>query len=418
MGWLVPFPELTDAQRRAVLLSPELHRVFAGPPGSGKTMVLLHRAANLRDAFGIDPARLQVFVFTNTLKSYIRSELGLLRLPDSCVSTFDSWCLRFFHAVVRGRVPMDDDETDYPRLRATAAAWLREHPLRHRPFDAVLVDEGQDLDGSTFEILRSVASHVTVCTDSRQQLYDTGSSETEIAGWLGLGQRNVSFLDAFRCVPLVSRLASLYIAEPEERERFLRQVRAEQGERELPLLFVARSAAEERGRLVQVLRTRLARGERVAILVPSKRMMGRIQRACGEAGLTLETSPHLRFTSLVPKLLTYHGGKGLVFDSVLLPGIEQGAFRHGDASAWLRLLFVGITRARRWVYLSTQSASTDVYSPLRRLLGPDAAGCCEVQWGAGGPVQTGLFEQAPAPPRAEGRVDLPPTPDDDLTDLL
>ena len=287
MGWLVPFPELTDAQRRAVLLSPELHRVFAGPPGSGKTMVLLHRAANLRDAFGIDPARLQVFVFTNTLKRYIHSELGLLGLPGSCVSTFDGWCLRFFHAVVHGQVPMKDGETDYPRLRAKTAAWLREHPLRHKPFDAVLVDEGQDLDGSTFEILRHVASHVTVCTDSRQQLYDTGSSEAEIAGWLGLGQRNVSFLDAFRCVPLVSRLASLYIGEPEERERFLRLVRVEQGERELPLLFVARSGMEERARLVQVLRTRLARGERVAILVPSKRMMWRIQRACTEAGLTL-----------------------------------------------------------------------------------------------------------------------------------
>lgn len=385
MGWLVPFPELTDAQRRAVLLSPELHRVFAGPPGSGKTMVLLHRAAHLRDAFGIEPARLQVFVFTNTLKSYIRSELGLLGLPEACVNTFDSWCLRFFRAVVRGRVPVNDGQTDYPRLRATTAAWLREHPLGEKAFDAVLVDEGQDLDQSTFEILLHVASHITVCTDSRQQLYDRGSSEADIARWLGLGRRNVAFLDAFRCVPLVSRLASLYIDDPEERERFLRQVRVEQGERELTLLFVARSGVEERGRLVQVLRTRVARGERVAILVPSKRMMGRIQWACGKAGLTLETAPHLRFSNLVPKLLTYHGGKGLVFDSVLLPGIEQGAFRHGDASAWLRLLFVGITRARRWVYLSTQSKGADVYAPLRRLLGPEAAGCCEVQWGVGGP---------------------------------
>ena len=126
----------------------------------------------------------------------------------------------------------------------------------------------------------------------------------------------------------------------------------------------------------------------------------------------------MNFNGLVPKLLTYHGGKGLVFDSVLLPGIEQGAFRHGDASAWLRLLFVGITGARRWVYLSTQSASTDVYAPLRRLLGPEATGCCEVKWGVDGQVQTGLFEPVSAPPRPEGHVDLPHSPDDDLTNLL
>ncbi|HPC84476.1 MAG TPA: AAA family ATPase [Thermoanaerobaculaceae bacterium] len=414
MSWLVPFAALTAEQRRAVQLTPERHRLIAGPPGSGKTMVLLHRAAFLRDTHGIPPERLHVFVYTKTLRAYIRSELELLGLPATCVSTFDSWCLGFFRTHLRLQLPMAGRQPDYPAVRAQCATWVREHPFRNPPFDAAMVDEGQDLDESTFAVLRAVARHLSVCTDPGQQLYETGSSEERIRQWLGLGNRNVSLLDAFRCVPLVSRLASLYIDDPGQREAFLRQVRASQGEREMPVFFVAADPAEERRRLVEVLRARIARGERTAILVPSTHMQGALLAELWRAGVAIETRHRLSFDDLVPKLLTYHSGKGLVFDSVLMPGVADGAFRHGDASSWLRLLFVGITRARRWVYLSTTWRAKGIFGPLQRLLAPEAAGCCEVQWGSGVPAPR-LEPPAAMRPAA---VELPPVAEDDPTALL
>ena len=49
--------DLTPDQRRIVQLPPQGHRVVFGPPGSGKTLVLIHRAAHLAQSLGIGEDR-------------------------------------------------------------------------------------------------------------------------------------------------------------------------------------------------------------------------------------------------------------------------------------------------------------------------------------------------------------------------
>jgi superfamily I DNA/RNA helicase len=114
------------------------------------------------------------------------------------------------------------------------------------PYDFVMVDEGQDLDATSFDILRSIARHVTVCIDHKQQIYEGGSSETDILQRLKLKRRNLSLLEAFRCCPFIVSLASSLVDDQEEREAYIRQHRTAQAERETPLLFVAKNFEEEK----------------------------------------------------------------------------------------------------------------------------------------------------------------------------
>ena len=74
-------------------------------------------------------------------------------------------------------------------------------------------------------------------------------------------------------------------------------------------------------------------------------------------------------------LLTYHRAKGLEFDAVFLPRLLAGElpFRRGRAEAdpaeERRLLYVGITRARRWLFLSWPREAKSSPSPFLRELG-------------------------------------------------
>lgn len=375
MSWLVPYADLTTEQMRAVDASAETHRLIVGAPGSGKTLALLHRTARLRERYHVAPGRYRLMVFTNVLKQYIRAGATDLGIPFDAICTYDAWCAEYFDKQIGGKRPWDAAKKmlDFPQIRER----VRADVLAKRPslYDFVVVDEGQDLDSEAFEVLCTVARHVTVAADRKQQLYENGASEEDIAARLGLPRRNMSLLAAFRCSPYIVPLGAAFIADPEEAQTFREQTLTAPGKRETPVLFVARDFDEERARLGEVARERIIMGERVAILLPLSRQVFGFHKAMQEFGLDSEVQGRgesLDFASPAPKLLTYHSAKGLTFDTVLLPRLVNGSFEKPAEARILRMMFVAVTRAARWVYLSTVAGQEAAY--LSRLEPLVAAG--------------------------------------------
>jgi superfamily I DNA/RNA helicase len=356
MTWLVPYADLTTDQMRAVDASADTHRLIVGAPGSGKTLALLHRTARLRERYNIANGRFRLLVFTNVLKQYIRAGAADLGIPLEAISTYDAWCADYFSTRIGGCCPWDaaKKRRDFAQIRERVHGDVLDK--RPKLYDFVVVDEGQDLDPEAFEVLRTIASHVTVAADRKQQLYDHGASEEAIAGRLGLPRRNVSLLAAFRCSPYIVPLGAAFIADPAEAQTFRDQTLTAPGKRETPVLFVAQSFEEERQRLGEVARERAILGERVAILLPLSKQVFGFRKAMEEFGLEAEIQGPkqvLDFSSSAPKLLTYHSAKGLTFDTVLLPRLVKGSFERPAQDRTLRMMFVAVTRAARWVYLST-----------------------------------------------------------------
>lgn len=360
--WLVPRSELTPDQIRTIERNISEHRVIFGGPGSGKTQVLLHRARHLIDQHGVKPTDLRIFVYTSVLKEYITSALKVLGIPDECVSTFDAWCMQY-HKEKIGSVPWDHGP-DTEKTREAVGKLIAQNPSRHRRFAAVLVDEGQDLDVRCFEILRAITGHITACVDHKQQIYDRGSGESELLTTLGLKRRNAVLLETYRCSPYVVQLASRLIVDSAERAAYVNQTRVS-AEKETPLLYLAGGFDDERRRLVEIIKARQDRGERIAILLPQNRQVAGFAKGLMEEGLEVEVrekkfgqnpAASLDFNSDLPKLLTYHSAKGLTFDAVLMPRLVPASF--GKLPQVENLLFVGITRASKWVYLSTDASKT------------------------------------------------------------
>jgi superfamily I DNA/RNA helicase len=364
MSWLIPRNELTPEQIRAIELSPSEHRAITGGPGSGKTQVLLHRARHLCDTMHVAPERFRIFVFTNVLKEYIKSALTDLRLPDDSVLGFNKWCMDFYKQHVSARTPWDAEnkKPDFEAVRRAVHDKIASGQVKLPLYDFILVDEGQDLDEEAFTLFARISRHVTVAIDNKQQIYDNGSTEAGIVFKLGMRQRNINFIEAFRVCPYLVEVAAHLIPGPAEREAFRQQKRTTQTERETPLLYFARDFEDEKQMLYQMVRQRQLMNDRIAILFPQNRQVFGFAQGLKEVGIDVEVPkqgfgksqiPTHDFNSSRPKLMPYHSAKGLTFDSVLMPRLVPSSFKSVRPERIERLVFVGLTRAAKWAYFST-----------------------------------------------------------------
>lgn len=377
--WLVPRDELTVDQLRAVEQNPNENRVILGPPGSGKTQVLLHRARYLLDMHNISSGNFRIFVYTKVLREYIRSALDLLNLPENCVFTLDEWCNEYHQLHIHKSMPWDKEARvpDFTAIRKAVLEDIRSSLFNFKKYDFVLVDEAQDLEPEAFDLLCLISRHVTVCMDHKQQIYDHGSDETKILSKLGLKHHNISLLDAFRCCPYIVKVASELISDAKTRQAYLNQGRMAQTEREKPLLYIADDGVDEFDRLVEVLKTRILKGDSIAILLPWKRLIYGYDKGLSDAGIETEKQDGSNFSTDLPKLLTYQSAKGLTFDTVLMPRLTNRYYKNVSPVRLERLLFVGTTRATSWVYYSTaQNAALPI---LDKFTSPSLAGDIVVQ---------------------------------------
>lgn len=350
--WLIPKKHLFFEQQYVIEKDIEENLIINGPPGSGKTQIILHRAKFLSDYYKIKPERFHIFVFTNVLKDYISSALTLLDIPEDCVTTIDAWCMSYFKKYIHARVPYAHKQPDFKAIREAVLRNFREKKLSPI-YDFVVVDEGQDLPEESFKLLKAIATHITVCMDNKQQIYENGCSEKAILKILELRKRDITLLGAYRCSPFIAAIASTFIADKMERQVFATQNTVIGSEKETPLLYYAKDFEDERLRLLEITRTRVAKGEKIAILFPQNRMIYGYANGFRENNIEVETPKNLNFSSNLPKLLSFHGAKGLTFDTVLIPRLVKAYYKKLDTQEIDRLLFVGMTRARKWLYLST-----------------------------------------------------------------
>jgi superfamily I DNA/RNA helicase len=176
------------------------------------------------------------------------------------------------------------------------------------------------------------------------------------------------------------QLAAEFIRNDAERAAFLNQGRTAQTERQTPLLYIARDFDDEKRRLIEIVRERQVVDRSIAVLFHRNKQVYGFAQELMAAGLEVETWDRrngraLDFSSGIPKILTLYSAKGLTFDTVIMPRLVQAAFPPlMPNSRREKLLFVGVTRATKWVYLSAEDGRAigelDRLRPLALL--PDA----------------------------------------------
>jgi superfamily I DNA/RNA helicase len=139
-------------------------------------------------------------------------------------------------------------------------------------------------------------------------------------------------------------------------------------DRSRPLFFVADSFSEEVAHLIEVVRLRLSYGDSIAVLFPQQRQVHGFAKGFKEAGIDVEVQQRdvpIDFSNSLPKLMTYHQAKGLTFDSVFLPRLNQSSFPGKLSERTGHLCFVGVSRAVKWVYMSGKNQA--LIAPMQEL---------------------------------------------------
>ncbi|MBM0204452.1 AAA family ATPase [Micromonospora sp. STR1s_5] len=178
--------------------------VLLGPPGSGKTSILLHRGQYMR----LPPqnlTNLRLLTFSRTLKEFI-SLSGDERFPPTLIQTVREFVNRLFEAM-NEPPPEDDPTVDLTtRNRRRAERLLELIAARGAPtqYDGLMVDEVQDLSLEEVRLFASLTNRIMFSGDSRQKLFqNTGAIEAAVE----LPSEVVSLRHHFRISPQICRVA-------------------------------------------------------------------------------------------------------------------------------------------------------------------------------------------------------------------
>ncbi len=164
-----------EQERTARHLGPG-YRVIRGVAGSGKTLVLTHRARHIARHF--PDWRILLMCFNRPLASALRTQVAECR--NVTVSTIDQQAHRVLEqAELVGEAKV---KPDFEQRRRDAAAYVRdlteaERRARGRAwgYDMVLVDEAQDLGADGLDLawalLKPGRDHLVIALDGAQRIY-------------------------------------------------------------------------------------------------------------------------------------------------------------------------------------------------------------------------------------------------------
>ncbi|MGR6774330.1 3'-5' exonuclease [Sphaerotilus sulfidivorans] len=364
------------------------HRVIHGVAGSGKTMILVHRARLLaREA---EPARpVLVLCYNRALADRIEA----LVAPDEPlrarlqVRTFHGWCAELArrHRIAVPAPPEGQDDADAPARLAQAviaAADAGRVPLGGH--HAVLIDEAHDFEDDWLRLAAAMtdpaARRLLVLYDDAQSIYQRlrrRFSFTSV-GIQARGRTSVlrlNYRNTAEVLGLALRFARGLLPErgrdreagrDDEDDRVTGVAPSSSGRRgPRPVLIRARSAHEEAELLAARIADAVVAGTplgEIAVLCRTRAQMAPIAEALARRGLPLQSMgsagfQHFDWSQAGIRLVTLHSAKGLEFAHVHVAGLQRLPWRDETLEDAVRLVYVAMTRATQSLVLSCCGSS-------------------------------------------------------------
>jgi len=165
--WWVKQGQLDPEQKNVFTLPITDDYLVKGPPGSGKTNVLLLWGKRL---IGSNIPDIVVVVHTRTLQEFIRSGAPKYGIPSTKIVTFRKFGTDLLYRVGAGvTLPADFDKSREVLVDALQAQISAKRIQQE--YACVLVDEAQDFLPGEIDVMRVLGQRFFGVADSRQKVY-------------------------------------------------------------------------------------------------------------------------------------------------------------------------------------------------------------------------------------------------------
>jgi len=167
-SWWKSIGELDDDQKKAIALNDDEDHLIVGPPGCGKTNLLLLRASYLH-AKGV--TNIKVLAFGRVLREFISSGTEHYPFAADKVQTFVRWA----YEILAANGIKVEESNDFDEVRARLFAGLAEVAARGAPenvFDVILLDEAQDYSAEEAGLIHWFGTRIFAVGDNNQRITD------------------------------------------------------------------------------------------------------------------------------------------------------------------------------------------------------------------------------------------------------
>ncbi|WP_350616239.1 ATP-binding domain-containing protein [Pseudomonas sp. HY7a-MNA-CIBAN-0227] len=342
--WWRDEDELAKEQSDLLEVPAEHSLLIKGPPGSGKTNLLLLRANQL---YLGDYPNLYVVVFGALLKNFIQIGGAQYKFPPEKVVTHTS----LFKMILRLEgADFDDRDMTLEVARKQRADILEDLIKKGQvgaQFDALLLDEAQDYTPQEIRLLSQLATILVATADSRQRIYDIEDCSAVLSSCVRT-EHQLTY--HFRNGRDICRVADgIYKGSPQYAPML---PHSNYPEADYPSKAVPKDGLSLQDQIIamitQIRDQRFAYpDDLIGVLAPRNQELDVIEAGLIQAGLgnyITRANAVNRFDPSRPIWLsTLTAAKGLEFRAAHIAGLEHLSKM---GSVQKRLIFTGVTRAK------------------------------------------------------------------------
>ena len=179
MSWWLDISDLDDDQKDVIALPATGNHLILGPPGSGKTNLLLIRAEYL---IRTNQPNLFVLMYNEPLHDFVIRGGAQYDVPATKIRKILSWEIVLLreHGINVDDLPEDDLEAKRKELAEKILKLLDENKNLEHHLECLLIDEVQDCSSEEVEVFFRCAKHVCFAGDNRQRIYSSNSIIPEL----------------------------------------------------------------------------------------------------------------------------------------------------------------------------------------------------------------------------------------------